>query len=110
MRYRDRIEAGQQLAEQLRLYANRPDVLVLALPPVREQYGQDAVLIGLSTYSGTVTAATISLLACLSNLMRYCTVMRRGLWSHWSGQLLGRGVRCPRPFPQDYDVEDGYGT
>ena len=24
MRYRDRIEAGQQLAEQLRLYANRP--------------------------------------------------------------------------------------
>jgi putative phosphoribosyl transferase len=32
MRYCDRIEAGQQLAEQLRLYANRPDVLVLALP------------------------------------------------------------------------------
>ena len=32
MRYRDRLEAGQQLAEQLRLYANRPDVLVLALP------------------------------------------------------------------------------
>jgi putative phosphoribosyl transferase len=32
MRYRDRIDAGQQLAEQLRLYANRPDVLVLALP------------------------------------------------------------------------------
>jgi putative phosphoribosyl transferase len=32
MRYRDRLDAGQQLAEQLRLYANRPDVLVLALP------------------------------------------------------------------------------
>jgi putative phosphoribosyl transferase len=32
MRYRDRLEAGQQLAEQLKLYANRPDVLVLALP------------------------------------------------------------------------------
>ena len=32
MRYRDRIEAGQQLAEQLMMYANRPDVLVLALP------------------------------------------------------------------------------
>jgi len=32
MRYRDRLEAGQQLAEQLRMYANRPDVLVLALP------------------------------------------------------------------------------
>jgi putative phosphoribosyl transferase len=32
MRYRDRLDAGQQLGEQLRLYANRPDVLVLALP------------------------------------------------------------------------------
>src|SRR5207249_2545177 len=32
MRYRDRIEAGQQLAEKLMIYANRPDVLVLALP------------------------------------------------------------------------------
>jgi putative phosphoribosyl transferase len=32
MRYRDRLDAGQQLAEQLRRYANRPDVLVLALP------------------------------------------------------------------------------
>jgi len=32
MRYRDRLDAGQQLAEQLRLYADRPDVLVLTLP------------------------------------------------------------------------------
>src|SRR2546422_648952 len=32
MRYRDRIDAGQQLAERLMMYANRPDVLVLALP------------------------------------------------------------------------------
>src|ERR671934_2559355 len=32
MRYRDRNEAGQQLAEKLMMYANRPDVLVLALP------------------------------------------------------------------------------
>src|SRR5262247_1531600 len=32
MRYRDRNEAGQQLAEKLMAYANRPDVLVLALP------------------------------------------------------------------------------
>ena len=32
MRYRDRLEAGQQLAEKLMRYANRPDVLVLALP------------------------------------------------------------------------------
>src|SRR5438093_4014381 len=32
MRYRDRIEAGQQLAEKLMMYANRPDVMVLALP------------------------------------------------------------------------------
>jgi len=32
MRYRDRIDAGQQLAEKLMMYANRPDVLVLALP------------------------------------------------------------------------------
>src|SRR4029434_9634956 len=32
MRTRHRLDAGQQLAEQLRLYANRPDVLVLALP------------------------------------------------------------------------------
>src|SRR4029450_6520757 len=32
MRYRDRLDAGQQLAEHLRLYANSPDVLVLALP------------------------------------------------------------------------------
>jgi putative phosphoribosyl transferase len=32
MRYRDRLAAGQQLAEQLRLYANRQDVRVLALP------------------------------------------------------------------------------
>ena len=32
MRYRDRNDAGQQLAAKLMLYANRPDVLVLALP------------------------------------------------------------------------------
>ena len=32
MRYRDRLDAGQQLAEQLKRYANHPDVLVLALP------------------------------------------------------------------------------
>src|ERR671935_1516257 len=32
MRYRDRHEAGQQLAEKLMMYADRPDVLVLALP------------------------------------------------------------------------------
>src|SRR5215475_293826 len=32
MHYRDRIDAGQQLAEKLMMYANRPDVLVLALP------------------------------------------------------------------------------
>src|SRR5438552_7487518 len=32
MCYRDRIEAGQQLAEKLMMYASRPDVLVLALP------------------------------------------------------------------------------
>jgi putative phosphoribosyl transferase len=30
--FRDRIDAGQQLAAQLTAYANRPDVLVLALP------------------------------------------------------------------------------
>lgn len=32
MQYRDRIEAGQQLAPLLRPYANRADVLVLGLP------------------------------------------------------------------------------
>src|SRR5262245_6454425 len=32
MRYRDRLAAGQHLAEQLKRYANRPDMLVLALP------------------------------------------------------------------------------
>src|SRR5919199_3722819 len=32
MRYRDRNDAGQQLAEKLMKYANCPDVLVLALP------------------------------------------------------------------------------
>ena len=32
MRYRDRIAAGQELAEKLMRYANRPDVLGLALP------------------------------------------------------------------------------
>ena len=32
MRYRDRNEAGQHLAAKLMMYANRPDVLVLALP------------------------------------------------------------------------------
>ena len=31
-RFRDRKEAGRRLAEKLRAYANRPDVLVLALP------------------------------------------------------------------------------
>ena len=31
-RFRDRTEAGQQLAQQLRIYANRADGLVLALP------------------------------------------------------------------------------
>src|ERR1051326_5627029 len=30
--FRDRRDAGQRLAEQLRSYANRPDLLVLALP------------------------------------------------------------------------------
>jgi predicted phosphoribosyltransferase len=32
MRFRNRVEAGQQLAKRLAKYANRPDVLVLALP------------------------------------------------------------------------------
>ncbi len=32
MRFRDRTEAGQQLAAKLMAYAHRPDVLVLALP------------------------------------------------------------------------------
>jgi putative phosphoribosyl transferase len=32
MQYRDRVEAGQQLATRLMAYANRPDVLVLGLP------------------------------------------------------------------------------
>lgn len=32
MRFRDRAEAGRKLANLLRAYANRPDVLVLALP------------------------------------------------------------------------------
>jgi putative phosphoribosyl transferase len=31
-RYRDRRDAGRQLASELRAYANRPDVVVLALP------------------------------------------------------------------------------
>lgn len=30
--FRDRVDAGQQLARQLSAYANRPDVIVLALP------------------------------------------------------------------------------
>ena len=32
MQFRNRVEAGQQLAKRLAKYANRPDVLVLALP------------------------------------------------------------------------------
>lgn len=32
MYFRDRVDAGQQLAQHLKAYANRPDVLVLALP------------------------------------------------------------------------------
>src|SRR3954462_13489845 len=32
MRFRDRPDAGRQLADKLAAYANRPDVLVLALP------------------------------------------------------------------------------
>jgi putative phosphoribosyl transferase len=47
MQYRDRVEAGQQLATKLMAYANRPDVLVLGLPrggvpvafPVAERLG-----------------------------------------------------------------------
>lgn len=31
-RFRDRYDAGRQLAERLKAYANRPDVIVLALP------------------------------------------------------------------------------
>src|SRR5215210_6524165 len=31
-RFQDRRDAGRQLAERLKAYANRPDVLVLALP------------------------------------------------------------------------------
>jgi Predicted phosphoribosyltransferases len=30
--FRDRTEAGELLAEQLAAYANKPDVIVLALP------------------------------------------------------------------------------
>ncbi len=44
MRFRNRVEAGQQLARRLAQYANRPDVLVLALPrggvPVGYQVAQ----------------------------------------------------------------------
>src|SRR5438445_677572 len=32
MLFRDRTDAGRVLAEELKTYANRPDVLVLALP------------------------------------------------------------------------------
>ncbi len=32
LKFRDRVEAGQSLAEQLTPYADRPDVIVLALP------------------------------------------------------------------------------
>ena len=32
MRFRNRVEAGKMLAELLTQYANRPDVVVLALP------------------------------------------------------------------------------
>jgi putative phosphoribosyl transferase len=32
MRFLDRVEAGRMLAGKLRAYANRPDVIVLALP------------------------------------------------------------------------------
>ena len=32
MRFRNRVEAGQQLAQRLTKYANRSNVLVLALP------------------------------------------------------------------------------
>jgi putative phosphoribosyl transferase len=32
MRFLDRVEAGRMLAVKLRAYANRPDVIVLALP------------------------------------------------------------------------------
>ncbi|MER3515229.1 MAG: phosphoribosyl transferase, partial [Thermus sp.] len=32
MYFRDRVDAGQQLAQHLKAYANRSDVLVLALP------------------------------------------------------------------------------
>jgi putative phosphoribosyl transferase len=32
VRFRDRVEAGRSVAEQLAPYANRPDVIVLALP------------------------------------------------------------------------------
>jgi predicted phosphoribosyltransferase len=32
MLFRDRTEAGRQLASRLSTYANRPDVVVLALP------------------------------------------------------------------------------
>src|SRR6266568_2724881 len=32
MRYNDRIEAGRELAARLSAYADRPDVVVLALP------------------------------------------------------------------------------
>jgi len=31
-RFRNRAEAGRQLAEKLAAYANKPDILVLALP------------------------------------------------------------------------------
>ena len=45
MHYRDRNDAGQQLAEKLMMYANRPDVLVLALP-------RGGVLLGFAVAEG----------------------------------------------------------
>jgi len=53
MRYRDRLAAGQQLAEQLRLYANRPDVLVLALP-------RGGVPVGFAVALGACTPRSMS--------------------------------------------------
>ena len=134
-KFRDRIQAGQQLAIQLKAYANRADVVVLALPrggvPVAYEVakalnlpldiclvrklgvpGNKELAMGAIAAGGVrvLNDDVINRLAISDKILRYVADMET-----WELKRRDRAYRGDRPPPEIYDrtiilVDDGLAT